>query len=67
VGYRIEIARDSSFFDVVEERRTGGEPLGQIMGLAPGTYFWRVTASSERGFEGIPAEPSYFVVVQTRP
>jgi hypothetical protein len=67
VGYRIEIARDSSFFDIVEERRTGREPLVRIMGLAPGTYFWRVTALSERGFEGIPAEPSYFVVVKTRP
>jgi hypothetical protein len=67
VGYRIEIARDASFFDIVEERRTRREPLVRIMGLAPGTYFWRVTALSERGFEGIPAEPSYFVVVQTRP
>lgn len=67
VGYRIEIARDANFFDVVEERRTGREPLVRLVGLAPGTYFWQVTALSESGFEGIPSEPSYFVVVQTRP
>jgi hypothetical protein len=67
VGYRMEIARDSSFFDVVEERKNGEEPMVRIMGLAPGTYFWRVTALSATGFEGLAAEPSYFVVVQTRP
>jgi hypothetical protein len=67
VDYRIAIARDSSFFEIVEERQTGVEPTVRIMGLEPGTYFWRVTALSEEGFEGVAAEPSYFVVVQTRP
>jgi hypothetical protein len=67
VGYRIEIARDSSFFDVVEDRKMGSEPLVRIMGLEPGTYFWRVTALNETGFEGLATEPSYFVVVKTRP
>jgi hypothetical protein len=67
VGYRIVVARDSSFFDVVEERQTDGEATVRILGLEPGTYFWRVTALSDQGFEGLATEPSYFVVVQTRP
>jgi hypothetical protein len=66
-GYRVEIARDSNFFDIVEERRTGAEPLVRILGLEPGTYFWRATALNESGFEGFATESSYFVVVRTNP
>lgn len=66
-GYRIEIARDAGFFDLVEDRLTGTEPLARIVGLEPGTYFWRVTVLDTRGFESPPAGDSYFVVVETQP
>ncbi len=66
-GYRLEIARDESFFDLVVEREVRGEPTVRVLDLPPGTYFWRVTAISTLGFEGPPSGYSYFVVVQTQP
>jgi hypothetical protein len=65
--YRVEVSRDSDFFDIVEERRTGSEASVRIRDLEPGTYFWRVTAIDSKGFESPPTEPLYFVVVRTRP
>jgi hypothetical protein len=66
-GYRLEIARDESFFDLVVERKVRGEPTARILDLDPGTYFWRVTAINASGFEGPPSGHSYFVVVRTQP
>jgi hypothetical protein len=66
-GYRVEIARDESFFDLVVEREVTGDPAVRILALAPGTYFWRVTAINRIGFEGPPSGYSYFVVVQIQP
>jgi hypothetical protein len=66
-GYRLEIARDATFFDVVLETRTGPEPTARVTVLEPGTYFWRVSAVSSDGFEGPPSSESYFVFVETQP
>jgi hypothetical protein len=66
-GYRVEIARDESFFDLVIEREVSGDPTVRILDLEPGTYFWRVTAINALGFESPPSSHSYFVVVQTQP
>ena len=65
-SYRLEIARDAGFFDLAEERLTGARSA-RISGLEPGTYFWRVSALSRSGFEGPPADGSYFVFVEKRP
>jgi hypothetical protein len=66
-SYRLEISRDAGFFDLVEERLTGARTDARITGLEPGTYFWRVSALSPSGFEGPPAQGSYFVYVEKRP
>jgi len=66
-SYRLEIARDEGFFDLVEERLTGARTSVRINGLEPGTYFWRVSALSPTGFEGPPGNGSYFVFVEKRP
>lgn len=66
-SYRLEISRDIGFFDLAEERLTGARTDARITGLEPGTYFWRVSALSPSGFEGPPAEGSYFVFVEKRP
>ncbi len=66
-AYRIEIARDPDFFDLVEERRIETGPSVRIMDLEPGTYFWRITAVNPGGFEGSPAGESYFVFVRPQP
>jgi hypothetical protein len=66
-SYRLEISRDTGFFDLAEERLTGARTDARITGLEPGTYFWRVSALSPSGFEGPPAQGSYFVFVEKRP
>ena len=65
-SYRLEIARDEGFFDLVEERLTG-RTSARVGGLEPGTYLWRVSALSPNGFEGPPATGTYFVFVEKRP
>lgn len=67
VWYRLEIARDETFFDLVEEVLTGAEPSARISGLDEGTYFWRVSGIGANGFEGLPSSSSYFVFVKVRP
>ena len=66
-SYRLEIAHDTGFFDLAEERLTGARTAARISGLEPGTYFWRVSALSPSGFEGPPADGSYFVFVEKKP
>ncbi len=58
---------DSSFLDLVEERRIGAEPSVRIMDLEPGTYFWRVMSINKDGFEGLPTGGSYFIYVRPKP
>jgi len=65
-SYRLEIARDEGFFDLVEERLTG-RTSARVGGLEPGTYLWRVSALSPNGFEGPPATGTYFVFVERQP
>jgi len=66
-SYRIEVAKDSNFLDLVEMRHIGAEPSVRIMDLEPGTYFWRVMSVNGDGFEGLPTEDSYFIYVRPKP
>ena len=66
-AYQVDITRDDRFFQPVEERRVGPEPSLRVVGLEPGTYFWRVSAIGPGGFEGPAIEGDYFVFVQRRP
>lgn len=52
--YRIQIARDAGFLDIIDE----GDSSTGIIALAPlpdGTYFSRVTAIDRIGLEGMPS------------
>lgn len=66
-SYRLEIARDETFFDLVVDRRVGPEASVRIQNIEAGTYFWRVSTFSSNGFEGTPTAARYFVYVQPRP
>ncbi len=66
-AYRLEIARDETFFDVVVDRRVGSGASVRIQNIEPGTYFWRASTFSSNGFEGNPTAARYFVFVQPRP
>jgi hypothetical protein len=66
-GYHLVIAKDETFFDVVDERHVGREASIRIPSLEPGTYFWRVSTIGPGGFEGPFTESRYFVFVRSRP
>lgn len=65
-AYRLEIARDEQFFDLVDERQVSASSV-RIQRMEPGTYFWRVSTKTADGFEGPPTGPQYFVFVQRQP
>lgn len=50
-GYRVQIARDAGFLDVVAEQVTP-QPLATFSELADGRYFVRARGISEGGLEG---------------
>ena len=50
-GYRVQIARDAGFLDIVSEQLTP-RPLATFSGLADGRYFVRARGISEGGMEG---------------
>lgn len=65
-SYRLEISRDENFFDLVEEVTTA-EASARVSGLDEGTYFWRVSAFGDTGFEGSASSSTYFVFIKVRP
>lgn len=51
-GYRVQVARDAGFVEVVGEANTAG-PAAEFTGLANGTWFVRAAALSQRGLLGL--------------
>jgi len=58
VRYRLQIARDSGFVDIIEDVG-GSDPGFTLEGLANGNYFARFTAIATSGLEGIPGTVAF--------
>jgi len=55
-GWRVELARDEDFHDLVASERLAGEATSwRARDLAPGRYLMRVTALDNDRFEGLPS------------
>lgn len=63
-GFHVVAARDKDFRQVVFERRYGVDDpfVPADTGLAPGAYWWRVSAIDLLGAEGRFREPRYYTV-----
>ncbi|WP_342131370.1 FecR domain-containing protein [Hydrogenophaga sp. OTU3427] len=61
-GYRVQVARDADFADLVSDR-TGSDTCQQTVGLAPGHYHWRVAALNAAGKQGPYGVPARFEVL----
>lgn len=51
-GYRVQIARDAGFMEVIAEA-TGAEPQARFAGIANGRLFMRANAIAPSGIEGL--------------
>lgn len=52
VRYRVQVARDAQFGDVVDDRQAEAAAMATLRDLVPGVYFWRVAginAANESG------------------
>lgn len=58
VAYRLLIARDSGFVDIVEDA-AGTDPAFTLPALDNGNYFARFTAIAASGLEGIPGTVAF--------
>ena len=58
VTYRLLIARDSGFVDIVEDA-AGTEPVFTLPALDNGNYFARFTAIAASGLEGVPGTVAF--------
>ncbi|WP_217272272.1 FecR domain-containing protein [Sphingopyxis sp. BSNA05] len=58
VGYRIIVASDAGFVDIVAEAQVSGTQLA-LPTLPNGRYFAKLTALAADGFEGMPATYSF--------
>lgn len=56
--YRLVLARDSGFIDVVAEAENDA-PKVSVTGLDNGNYFAKVTAFSKTGLEGLPVKQAF--------
>lgn len=57
-GYRLLVARDSGFIDIVAEARSESPSLA-LAALENGNYFVKFTAFSQAGLEGLPAQQAF--------
>lgn len=57
-AYRLQIARDSGFVDIVEDVSANG-PAFTLAGLDNGRYFARFTAIAASGLEGVPGTVAF--------
>ena len=57
-GYRLIIARDSSFIDIVEDM-TGTSSSFTLEELEDGNYFAKMSAFSGNGLEGLPSQIAF--------
>ena len=66
-SYTVEICRNPGCAELVE-RQTGetGAQWRSAAPLAPGSYFWRVTARSRSGLDGYPSEGSGLAITSDR-
>ncbi len=63
-SYQIEIATSAYFGDTVRaSRHHQTSPTAVFDNLAPGSYYWRVRASDEKGVAGPYSEPFVFTLV----
>lgn len=58
LAYRLQIARDSGFVDIVEDVSANG-PAFTLAGLDNGRYFARFTAIAASGLEGVPGTVAF--------
>jgi len=66
IGYRVQLARDEAFADLLLDDTLQAQTGRTVTGLASGTYYWRV-ASVARGKDGSPdmgpyGDPRRFIV-----
>jgi len=66
IGYRVQLARDEAFADLLLDETLQAQTGRTVTGLASGTYYWRV-ASVARGKDGSPdmgpyGDPRRFMV-----
>lgn len=66
VSYRVLVARDSGFKEVVHDGVTGAAELSKVESLDDGTFLMQVASIDGLGLEGIPSAP-YSVKVRTNP
>ncbi|MEO1044300.1 MAG: FecR domain-containing protein [Pseudomonadota bacterium] len=57
-AYRLQIARDSSFIDIVEDVQSDGTSF-TLDALEDGNYFAKFTAIAASGLEGLPANIAF--------
>jgi hypothetical protein len=57
LSYRVMLARDNTFKDVVKEKVIKPEASLQIIGVNDGTYYLQSRSIDDVGLEGIPLEP----------
>ncbi len=61
VGYRLQVARDAGFSDLIEDRElTPAADYESTEVLPPGTYYWRLATQDAAGEEGPFSEPRAF-------
>ncbi|GGB89872.1 peptidoglycan-binding protein LysM [Novosphingobium endophyticum] len=53
-AYRVQVASDAGFLDVISEATTPGESI-TLPSIPDGTWFVRTTAIGDAGIEGLPA------------
>jgi hypothetical protein len=66
-AYRLQLARDSEFKQMVEEKTLPGLSLSPAGALASGNYVWRVASLDAAGGVGPWSEAKAFVVAAEKP
>jgi hypothetical protein len=59
-GYRLQIARDPQFTDVVAERQIDSGTSTEVGGLSPGSYYWHMAGVNSRGETGAWSDAGSF-------
>lgn len=59
-AYRIQVARDSGFADLVTDQNVASTSFRQVPALTPGTYHWRVAGVDTAGQQGPFNTPRHF-------
>ena len=65
--YRLQVARDAEFLDLVLDRADITAPQASADGLTPGRYHWRLTSLRHAGDAGPPGDALSFEVLATPP